>query len=75
MNYSENDKKLFYEVFSSKGKNSWTIAYKKQYVYFVQQSVDISNKKLAENIVNEDTSKIFEEIIKYDSDLKLLNNF
>ena len=75
MNYSENDKKLFYEVFSSKGKNSWTIAYKKQYVYFVQQSVDISNKKLAENIVNEDTSKIFEEIIKYDSDLKLFKQF
>lgn len=75
MNYTENDKKLFYEVFASKGKNSWTEKYKKQYVYTVQQQSGISNKELAEKIVNEDINEIFDEIIKYDDGLNIFKKF
>lgn len=75
MNYTENDKKLFYEVFASKGKNSWTEKYKKQYVYTVQQQSGISNKELAEKIVNDDITEIFNEIIKYDDKLKIFKIF
>jgi len=75
MNYTGNDKRLFYEVFSSKGKNSWTIAYKKQYIYTVQKQAEVSNKVLAENIVSEDTIKIFDLIIKYDDNLGIFKQF
>jgi len=75
MNYKESDKKLFYEVFASKGKNSWTNAYKKKYIYTVQQQSDISNKVLAESIISEDVTKIFTEIIKYDDNLGIFKQF
>lgn len=75
MNYTENDKKLFYEVFASKGKNSWTEKYKKQYVYTVQQQASLSNKELAENIVHDEIFEIFEEIIKYDDGLNIFKQF
>ncbi len=75
MNYTEDDKRLFYEVFSSKGKNSWTVAYKKQYIYTVQKQAEITSKELAENIVGKDTIKIFEEVIKYDDNLNIFKQF
>lgn len=75
MNYTNYDKKLFFEVFGSKGKNSWTLAYKKKYVYTVQKQSDVSNKTLPENIVKEEISKIFELITKYDEGLKIFKEF
>ena len=75
MNYAQSDKKLFFEVFASKGKNSWTNAFKKKYIYTVQQQSGVSNKKLAENIISEDVTKIFSEIIKYDDNLGIFKQF
>ena len=46
MNYAENDKTLFFEVFTSKGKNSWTLAYKKWwYFWWVFDSLAFENPK------------------------------
>lgn len=75
MTIKEEDKRLFYEVFASRGKNSWTMAYKKSYIYTVQQQLGLSNKKLAENLVHDDTIKIFEEISKYDDSLNIFKQF
>ena len=75
MNGTENDKRLFYEVFASKGKNSWTEKYKKQYIYTVQKQSSVSTKELAEKIVHEDTIKIFEAVIKYDDGLNIFKQF
>jgi hypothetical protein len=75
MNNIENNKRLFYEVFSSKGKNSWTIAYKKQYIYTVQKQYELTRKELAENIVDKDTVVIFDTILKYDDNLSIFKQF
>jgi hypothetical protein len=75
MNNIEDNKRLFYEVFSSKGKNSWTIAYKKQYIYTVQKQYELTRKELAENIVDKDTVVIFDTILKYDDNLSIFKQF
>ena len=75
MSYTENDKRLFYEVFASKGKNSWTIAYKKKYVYTVQKQYELTRKELAENIIDKDTGEIFDALVKYDDNLGIFKQF
>ncbi|MCT7572295.1 hypothetical protein [Aliarcobacter butzleri] len=73
--YNENDKKLFFEVFGSKGKNSWTLNLKKRYIYTLKKLFSLNANDLAENIVSEDVSIIFEKIVQYDDSLNIFKKY
>lgn len=74
-NYKETDKRLFFEVFGSRGKNSWTLERKKSYIYALKKFFDLKKNELVEKIIKEDVSEIFNKIIKYDDSLKIFKDY
>lgn len=73
----EINKEVFFKVFGSIGRNSWTNTYKEKYIFKLQKEYELTSKVLPMNIIRNNTnvSKIYTEIIKHDTDLSIFLSF